>query len=179
MTGRTVLEGRSEAERLGEMPGGGHGARDHLMGLRDTHRIEPRDEHVVDRPAPILRCTAHPQLTERRRRTEARQRGRESGARPRRVEAAERMQVAGGMQDDLCRPAREEVHPLPELATGPLRPARDDAHHPRLPRRQADDAGGLAIIEGVEDDGVGADHRSNLSPRYQMRPGEANPWIWV
>ncbi len=164
MTERAAVERGREAELADEAPGGGERAPGDRVVRGDADRVEPDGERVVDRAPFVLGGEAHAELAERGRCGEALERRCQLGARARRVEARQRVEVATGVDGEMRHPAREEIEPLPETALGPFGPARDHAHHARLARRQADDARGLAIVEPVQDDRRGLDHLCNLSP---------------
>src|SRR5690606_19902535 len=65
-----------------------------------------------------------------------------------------------------------------EPALGPARPARERAEDAVTPRQQRHDAAGLAVVEGAEDDGVGADdHGAGDAGRGERgAPGGGPGW---
>ena len=107
---------------------------------------------------------ADAELAERSGRAKTPERTSQHRASTRRVEGRQRVQVAGGVDDQVRHTTGEEIKSLSEPALRALGPAGDCRDDAQLASRQPHDAAGLTVVEGVEDDRLGLDHRSNLSP---------------
>ena len=72
-----------------------------------------------------------------------------------RVEAGEHVEIARRMHPHVRDAAREQVDGAAERAFRPPRAAGDHREHSSVARGEADKARGLAVIERVEDEGIG------------------------
>ena len=88
-----------------------------------------------------------------------------------RVEAGEHVEIARRMHPHMRDAAREQVDGASERTLRTPRTAGDHREYSRVARRDADDARGLAVVERVEDEGIGLDeaHSSKLQRRDERR----------
>ena len=92
------------------------------------------------------------------------------------VKSVEAMQVARGVHGDVCHARGKEVERSPEPVARTARPARDDRNDTGIARHEPHDAGSLAVVEQVEDQGVGGDlpHIGKLSAGGYRGPRRRN-----
>src|SRR5450830_2180005 len=82
---------------------------------------------------------------------------REHRSRAHDVESAQRIQIATGLCVELCDTLGKEIERGPESPSGSARALGQHAAHAAVARDETQDAGGLEVVEGVEDDGVGSE----------------------
>ena len=150
-----------DTDRLAEeLPRGGERGLVRVLRLGERDAVQCAGEHVEELGVRFVRgAESEHDLGHGARAGEAAEVVAERGSRPRHVESAQRLELAPLAQVQLGGALREEIHRGADLAAVPPRAAREHGLHAGVARGEAEDARGLRVIEGVEDDRVGLDER--------------------